>query len=382
MSDQNIQLPNSLGQIETQYFTFADQSRPFFLQNKSQLAPVTLAYETYGKLNKEKSNAVLVLHALSGDAHAAGYHKNKQKPGWWDLFIGPGKAFDTDKYFIICSNVIGGCKGSTGPSSVNPQTQKPYGLSFPFVTVKDMVQAQKHLIDHLGIEKLLAVAGGSMGGMQALKWSLSFPEKVHSSIVIAANTRHTAQQIALNEVARQAIMADPDWQNGNYYGQSIPARGLAVARMIGHITYMSDRSMQEKFGRQLIEKQRSGFDFTTDFQVESYLKYRGDSFVQRFDANSYLYISKALDYFDLAKGGPLADVFSAARCSYLVISFTSDWLYPSYQVQEMVKAMKINDLDVSYCEVSSSYGHDAFLVENEGQTQLISHFLNNMQSQF
>lgn len=368
--------------VETQYHTFYEPPNELKLKSGVKLGPITLAYETYGTLNKDQSNAILVFHALTGDAHAAFYSKGDKNPGWWDPMIGPGKAFDTDKYFVVCANVLGSCKGTTGPSSINPKTGKPYGLSFPVVTIEDMVVTQKALIDHLEIRKLLCAAGGSMGGLQALKWAVMYPERVHSVVAVACNTRHTAQQIALHEVARQAIMADPDWQNGDYYGRSVPARGLAVSRMIGHITYMSDKSMDEKFGRKLIAKERLGYDFTHDFEVESYLKYRGDSFVQRFDANSYLYISKALDYFDLAEDGKLTDAFAPAKAHFLIISFTSDWLYPSYQSKEMVRALKANDIDVSDIEINSSYGHDAFLVEVEGQSKLISHFLTRMQKGF
>lgn len=369
---------NNLGLVETQYFTCCEPPNELVLKSKVKLGPITLAYETYGELNSEKSNAILVFHALTGDAHAAGFHEGDKKPGWWDGMIGPGKAFDTDKYFIISSNCIGSCKGSTGPASINPQTGKPYGLSFPFVTFDDMVVAQKKLIDHLGIKKLLSTAGGSMGGLQALKWAVLYPDAVQSAIIVAANHRHTAQQIALHEVCRQAIMSDPDWQNGDYYGKSIPARGLALSRMIGHITYMSEKSMDEKFGRKLIKKERVGYDFSHDFEVENYLKYRGDSFVQRFDANTYLYLTKALDYFDIAEDGSLTKTFQHAKANFLVISFSSDWLYPSYQSKELVRALKANDLDVSNVEIQTNYGHDAFLVEVDGQSKLISHFLSRV----
>src|SRR6202795_2033109 len=265
------------------------------------LSPVDVAYETYGKLNSARNNAILVLHAFSGDAHAGG------EDGWWSKMIGPGKAFDTDKYFVICSNVLGGCRGTTGPGSINPETGCPWAMSFPQVTIADMVRLQKMLIDHLGIEKLLTVSGGSMGGMQALEWAVSYPERVASAIPIATTARHSAQQIAFNEVGRQAILAAPDWSEGNYYGAKPPARGLAVARMVGHITYMSDDSMREKFGRRLKGKENFSFGFDVDFEVESYLRYRGSQFVGRFDANSYLYITKAMDYFDLTSGrGSLA----------------------------------------------------------------------------
>lgn len=369
---------NSVGFVETQFYSCCGSPNELVLSSGEKLGPITIAYETYGTLNSDKSNAVLIFHALTGDAHAAGFHKGDKKPGWWDNMIGPNKAFDTEKYFVICSNVIGSCRGSTGPSSINPKTQKPFGLSFPIVTINDMVAAQKKLIDHLGIKKLLSIAGGSMGGMQALSWSVLFPESISSAVIIATNTIHTPQQIAFHEVARQAIKADPDWQNGDYYGRSIPARGLAVARMMGHITYMSDKSMQEKFGRKLQNKEKLGYDFSSDFEIENYLKYRGDSFVQRFDANSWLYLSKALDYFDLSEGEKLSDVFSGSLLKFLVISFTSDWLYPSYQTKKIVKALKVNEIDVSNIEIDASYGHDSFLVETEDQSRLIEHFLKRV----
>lgn len=370
---------NEKNYIKTQYFTFGESGDGLTLKSGEKLSPVTLAYETYGQLNADKSNAIIVFHALTGDAHAAGWHEGDKAPGWWDSMIGEQKAFDTKKYFIICVNVIGSCKGSSGPASINPKTNKRYGLSFPVVTIEDMVVSQKRLIDHLGIKKLLCAAGGSMGGLLALKWSILYPDTIASVIGIACNTRHTAQQIALHEVARQAIMSDPDWNNGNYYDGKLPARGLAVSRMIGHITYMSDKSMEEKFGRKLQNKEKLGYDFSTDFEVESYLKYRGDSFVQRFDANSYLYLSKSLDYFDMAEDRTLIEAFSPARAHFLIISFSSDWLYPPYQTKEMVKALKANDLDVSDILINSNYGHDAFLIEVEGQSKLISHFLERIE---
>ncbi len=365
-----------LGVVTTQFFTCHEPPHELKLKSGERLGPITIAYETYGQLNADKSNAILVFHSLTSDAHAAGYHEGDKKPGWWNTMIGPGKAFDTDKYFVICANVLGGCKGSTGPASTNPKTGRPYGLSFPVITVEDMVVVQKQLIDHLGISTLLNVAGGSMGGLMALEWSIKYPESLRSCIAIATNTRHTAQQIALHEVARRAIMSDPDWENGDYYGKSIPARGMAVARMIGHITYMSEKSMDEKFGRKLMKKEKLGYDFSTDFEVESYLNYRGESFVQRFDANSYLYLSKALDYFDItAEKTSLTEAFAPAKCPFLVISFSSDWLYPPYQSKQMVKALKANDLDVSAILIDSSYGHDAFLIEVENQSKVVSHFL-------
>ncbi|MFB3830007.1 MAG: homoserine O-acetyltransferase [Bryobacteraceae bacterium] len=342
------------------------------------LAPVDVAYETYGKLNEGKTNAILILHAFSGDAHVAGISPQTGKPGWWDNMVGPGKAFDTNRYFMICSNVLGGCRGSTGPSSIDPSTGAPYAMTFPVITIPDMVRLQKMLIDHLGIKRLLSVTGGSMGGMQALEWAASYPESVISAIPIATTARHSAQQIAFNEVGRQAIMADPDWNGGNYYGGRPPARGLAVARMIGHITFMSDDSMREKFGRRLRGKDQFGWNFDVDFEVESYLRYRGSEFVNRFDANSYLYITKAMDYFDLTNAGKsLAEAFGPATVRFLVISFSSDWLYPSYQSQEIVRALRSRNLDVAYCELPSNYGHDAFLVDVAEQADLIRGFLSS-----
>jgi homoserine O-acetyltransferase len=346
------------------------------LDSGATLAPVEVAYETYGKLNASKTNAILILHAWTGDAHAAGISHEAGKPGWWDSMIGPGKAFDTNKYFVICSNVLGGCRGTTGPSSIDPATGCPYALSFPVITIGDMVRLQKMLIDSFGIERLLAVSGGSMGGMQALEWAAAFPERVVSSIPIATTARHSAQQIAFNEVGRQAIMADPDWNQGNYYGKQPPARGLAVARMVGHITFMSDDSMREKFGRRLRGKENFGFDFEVDFEVESYLRYRGSQFVSRFDANTYLYTTKAMDYFDLASGrGSLTEALGRTRARFLAISFSSDWLYPSYQSREIVRALRGLNRDVAYVELESNYGHDAFLVDVAEQSELVRGFL-------
>ncbi|MCP4650876.1 MAG: homoserine O-acetyltransferase [PVC group bacterium] len=367
---------NSIGIVSPQLFTFAEDQQELVLKSGKKLGPITLAYETYGQLNENKSNAVLIVHALSGNAHAAGLSEGEEKPGWWDDMIGPGKAFDTDKYFIICSNVIGGCQGSTGPASLNPETDKPYGLEFPLITIEDMINAQKKLIDYLGIKKLLTVAGGSMGGMQALQWVASYPEMICSVIPIATALKHSPQQIAFDEVGRQAVMSDPDWLNGNYYGHGQPQKGLSVARMIGHITYMSDESMEKKFSRRLKDDNYT-FSFSADFEVEGYLRYRGDSFVKRFDANSYLYITKAMDYFDLSQG----KLFPENRnvdMRFLVIAFRSDWLYPAYQAKEIVQQIKMKNIDATYCEVKSTYGHDAFLLEIDEQTHLISHFLNNV----
>ena len=367
-------MEKSIGIIETKYFTFAQPPHELLLESGQRLGPVTLAYETYGELNHDKTNAILVFHALSGDAHVAGFHAGENDPGWWDLMIGPGRAFDTTKYFVICSNIIGGCKGSTGPSSLNPKTNKPYAIDFPLITIADMVHAQKHLIDFLGIERLLCVVGGSMGGMQVLQWVATYPKNVQCAIPIATTLKHSPQQIAFDEVGRQAVIADPDWRGGDYYGLGQPERGLAVARMIGHITYMSDKSMEEKFSRKLKDKNFS-FKFTTDFEVEGYLRYRGDNFVKRFDANSYLYITKAMDYFDLS-GDKLIPKAKTIEARFLVLAFQSDWLYPAYQSQEIVRQLKMKHVDATYCEIKSTYGHDAFLLEIEEETHLIKHFLD------
>jgi homoserine O-acetyltransferase/O-succinyltransferase len=367
---------SSVGFVETESTDFDELP----LDSGLTLSPVTIAYETYGRLNSARSNAVLLLHALSGDAHAAGYHRGDTKPGWWDMMVGPGRAFDTDRYFMICSNVIGGCKGSSGPGSTSPETGKEYGLRFPVVTVPDMVRAQKLLLDHLGIERLLSVAGGSMGGMQALEWVTTRPDMVASCIPIATTHRHSPMQIAFNEVGRQAIMKDPNWRGGDYYDtEEPPDSGLSVARMIGHVTYLSDESMHDKFGRRLRGKEVYGYDFTMDFEVESYLQYQGEVFTRRFDANTYLYITKALDYFDLAGAkGTLVEAFRdvPTETRFLVIAFSSDWLYPPSQSRAIVRALKGNGLDCTFLEINSSFGHDAFLVETDQQTLLISNFLD------
>ncbi|MDD5190583.1 MAG: homoserine O-acetyltransferase [Dehalococcoidales bacterium] len=365
------------GIISTQYFTFAQPPDEMKLENGETLGPVTLAYETYGNLNKERSNAILIVHALSGDAHVAGINRENGDPGWWNTMVGPGKAFDTGKYFVVCSNVIGGCRGSTGPSSINPKTGRNYGLNFPLITIGDMVNAQKRLIDYLGIKKLLTVAGGSMGGMQVLQWMVSYPEMIRSAMPIAITLKHSPQQIAFNEVGRQAIIADPNWKQGDYYGGPPPVTGLALARMVGHITYMSDQSMEEKFGRRF-RSERVKNKFAQDFEVEGYLQNRGTHFVKRFDANSYLYVTKAMDFFDASNGKPLAETFKGLKAKVMVIAFKSDWLYPAYQSREIVRACKMAGLEVTYCEVDSTYGHDAFLLETEELTHLIGYFLEKL----
>ena len=371
------QQPDSVGVVETKLFTFAEPPNEMQLDSGAKLGPITLAYETYGQLDEHRRNAVLICHALSGDAHVAGYHApDDRKPGWWDGMVGPGKAFDTSRYFVVCPNCIGGCTGSTGPASVNPATGRRYGRSFPVVTMADMVRAQKALIDHLGIKTLLTVVGGSMGGMQVLDWAIAYPEAVWTAIPIATTPRLTAQGIAFNVVGRQAILDDPNYRGGDYYEHEPPTRGLAIARMLGHITYLSDESMHQKFGRQLRDKDAYSYEFDVDFEVESYLKYQGQSFVERFDANSYLYITRAMDYFDLvAKYGTLDAAFRSVRARFLVIAFSSDWLYPPYQSKEIVSALRSNHAHFAYYEIPSNYGHDAFLLERERITRVISDFL-------
>ena len=372
----------SVGLVEKRFFTFAEPPDDMILENGQRLGPITIAYETCGTMNRDGTNVILILHALSGDSHVAGYYsEDDPKPGWWDIMVGPGKGIDTDRYFIVCSNILGSCIGSTGPSSLNPKTNRPYGLDFPVLTIGDMVKAQKMLMDHLGIEKILCVVGGSIGGLQVLEWCVQYPDMVLSAIPLASTTKHSALAIAFNEVARQAIMADPNWNGGDYYSGRKPDLGLAVARMIGHITYLSDESMRLKFGRRLQDKSDFSFNFDADFQVESYLRYQGKKFVDRFDANSFLYITKAADYYDLERqygNGSPVKAFSRTKGKYLVVSFTSDWLYPTYQSRAMVQAMKKNGLDVSFCEIEAEWGHDAFLLPSERLNALMRGFLERV----
>ncbi|HEY9219455.1 MAG TPA: homoserine O-acetyltransferase [Phenylobacterium sp.] len=354
--------------------------QPLRLDSGATLAPLEIAYKTYGRLNAERSNAVLVCHALTGDQHVASIHPVTGKPGWWDRVIGPGLPLDPARYFIICTNVIGGCMGSTGPASIDPATGKPYGLTFPMITIADMVRAQAMLIEALGIETLFAVVGGSMGGMQVLRWAADFPEKLFSAVCIAAAARHSAQNIAFHEVGRQAIMADPEWRGGAYLEQGArPEKGLAVARMAAHITYLSEAALQRKFGREL---QRDGLSwgFDADFQVESYLRHQGASFVDRFDANSYLYITRALDYFDLAASfdGQLAKAFEAARrVRFCVLSFSSDWLYPTNESRDVVRALNAAGCRASFVEIETDKGHDAFFLDEPQLDAALRGFLNS-----
>ena len=378
MKKQQTHIDDDYMLVETQHATF---DTPLKLQNGTKLCPITIAYETYGTLNEDRSNVIMVLHALSGDAHAAGkHHPSDRKPGWWDEAIGPGRAFDTDKYFVLCSNVIGGCQGSTGPSSINPKTGEPYGMSFPVVTIADMVEAQRMLLDHLGIDQVLTAVGGSMGGMQAVQWAVSYPDRIRSAIVLASSVQLSPQSIALNEVPRQAIYADHNWNNGDYYGGTPPNNGLAVARMIGHITYLSKESMRKKFGRRLQTREKYGYEFASEFAVESYLKYQGNVFTQRFDANSFLYITKAIDYFDMSLGqNNLSDAFHNVKSKFLVVSYSSDWLYPPEESRDLVRALLQNGVDATYVEITSDFGHDAFLLEVDKLAELSRDFIGGVE---
>jgi homoserine O-acetyltransferase len=367
-----------------QFFTFAEPPNQLVLESGARLGPITIAYETWGKLSPAGDNAILVAHAFSGDSHVASHHRadgSSGKPGWWEFLVGPGKAIDTDRYFVVCPNILGSCMGSTGPSSHNPETGKPYGLDFPIMTIGDMVATQRKLIEHLGIERLRGVIGGSVGGMQVLEWLERFPEAVRSGVAIATTMRHSALAIAFNEIARQSIMADPNWHHGDYYGGRGPDMGLAVARMVGHVTYLSDEAMRRKFGRKLQDKAAFSFGFNGDFQVESYLRHQGEKFVNRFDANSVLYITKAADYFDIGERlsqltRPGSD--PGRRCKFLVVSYTSDWLYPTYQAKELVRTLKRTGQDVSFCEIEADCGHDAFLIADGRLSSLVGGFFDGL----
>ena len=352
---------------------------PLELDCGASLGPFTLAYQTYGTLNRERSNAVLICHALSLDQFVLGPHPITGRPGWWELMVGPGKPFDTDRYFVICGNVLGGCMGTAGPKELNAETGRPYGLDFPVITIRDMVKAQAMLLDHLGIEQLFCVTGGSMGGMQVLQWAASFPERCFSAVPIACAARHSAQNIAFHEVGRQAIMADPEWRDGRYLEHGTePVRGLAVARMAAHITYLSESALHRKFGRALHDRSSVTYGFDADFQVESYLRYQGQSFVERFDANSYLYITRAMDYFDLAAEyeGVLANAFRGINTRFCVISFTGDWLYPTAENRAIVRALAAVAANVSFVEVVSDKGHDAFLLDEPDMFETLRGFLS------
>ena len=354
--------------------------QPLRLDSGQSIAPLQIAYQTYGTLNADKSNAILVCHALTGDQHVASENPVTGKPGWWETVVGPGKPIDTDRFFVICSNVVGGCMGSTGPASTNPATGQPYGLDLPLITIPDMVRAQAMLVDALGIDQLFCVAGGSMGGMQVLQWAVAYPERVFTALPIATGPRHSSQNIAFHEVGRQAIMADPDWRGGRYLAEGTsPRKGLAVARMAAHITYMSDEGLHRKFGRALQDRERVAFGFDADFQVESYLRHQGLSFVERFDANSYLYVTRAMDYFDIAAdyGGRLANAFRGSRTRFCVASFTSDWLFPTIESKTVVRALNASGASVSFVEIETDRGHDAFLLDEPVLFATIRGFLTS-----
>lgn len=370
---------NSVGIVKEHTFTFGSEDDPLKLESGHTLWPVDIVYEMYGEPNEDRSNAIYLAHALSGDAHAAGYHHpNDKRTGWWDDMVGPGKPLDTNKYWFICSNIIGGCKGSTGPGSINPKTGAQYCLDFPVITIGDMVDAQKRLIDHLGISKLHSIIGGSMGGFQVLEWMIRYPDMYRSAISVASSAKLTAQGLAFNAVGRNAIQTDPGWENGCYYGRTGPVNGLSVARMIGHITYLSEPSLDEKFGRKLQSADRYSYDLQPEFAVDSYLNYQGKSFTERFDANSYIYITKAMEYFDIARTyGPLEEAFSVVKGKTLIISYSSDWLFTTPQARDIVRALMTNALDVSFIEINSPYGHDAFLVEVEQLSRILVPFLES-----
>jgi len=353
-------------------------AEPLRLDSGATLAPVDIAYETYGALDADGGNAILICHALTGDQFVASQHPVTGKPGWWTRAVGPGKPIDPDRHFIICANVLGSCLGSSGPASLDPATGAPWAMRFPVITIADMVRAQAMLLDHLGVERLAGVIGGSMGGMQALVWPTLFPERVRTAIVIASTARHSAQNIAFHEVGRQAIMADPRWRGGDYYADNDPpSAGLAVARMAAHITYLSEAGLTEKFGRRLQGRDAKTFGFDADFQVESYLRHQGISFVERFDANSYLYITRATDYFDLAEdhGGSLANAFARTRARFCIVSFDTDWLYPTSESRNIVHALHAAGREASFVELSSPFGHDSFLLEAPEMNRVIDGFL-------
>lgn len=372
----------SIGLVEAKTANF---DTPLQLESAAELERFSLVYETYGELNAQASNAVLICHALSSDHHAAGWHAHESAPsGWWETMVGPGKPIDTNRFFVVSSNNLGGCSGSTGPASINPATGQPYGPEFPIVTVRDWVEAQARLADHLGVQQWAAVVGGSLGGMQAIQWSISYPERVKHTVAVASAARLSAQNIGFNDVARQAIRTDPDFHDGNYYQHAVkPERGLRVARMLGHITYLSDDSMANKFGRSLRKKTTFDYEFNPEFEVESYLRYQGDQFVNRFDANTYLLMTKALDYFDpaLEHDGDLSAALSNAKADFLIVSFTSDWRFSIERSREIVRALQGNRLNVSYAEIDAPYGHDSFLLDIPPYMSVMRAYMNRVARQ-
>lgn len=373
-------MSDGVGIVETQGVVVFDENEPLRLDSGVEFGPIEVAYETYGELDSQGRNAVFVCHALSGDAHAAGFHEGDDRPGWWDNMIGPGRPLDTDRYFVICANVLGGCKGTTGPSSIDPVTRRPYGLRFPLLAVRDLVEVHRALLRELGIDHLLAAIGGSLGGMQALQWALDHPRELDGAIIIAASGRLSAQNIAFSAVAREAIMRDPDFAGGDYYTRGKrPDRGLALARMIGHITYLSEESMRQKFGRRIQDSDEPRHGFDVDFEVESYLHYQGQSFVERFDANSYLYLTRVMDYFD-----PFADPvwtqrqISAGDTRFLVLSFDSDWRFSTDHAKEIVSELQLAGAPVTFREISAPQGHDSFLMPNPDYHRTVAAYLDRL----
>lgn len=373
-------MSDGVGIVETERTVVFDGDEPLRLESGVEFGPIEVAYETYGELNEEASNAIFVCHALSGDAHAAGFHEGDDRPGWWDNMIGPGRPLDTDRYYVICANVLGGCKGTTGPSSIDPVTRRPYGLRFPLLAVRDLVEVHRALLRELGIERLLAAIGGSLGGMQALQWALDHPQELDGALVIAASGRLSAQNIAFSAVAREAIMRDPDFAGGDYYSRGQrPDRGLALARMIGHITYLSEESMREKFGRRIQDADEPRHGFDVDFEVESYLHYQGQSFVERFDANTYLYLTRVMDYFD-----PFADPIytrkqlSSGKTRFLVLSFDSDWRFSTDHAREIVHELQLAGAPVTFREISAPQGHDSFLMPNPDYHRTVAAYLDRL----
>ncbi|TVR53819.1 MAG: homoserine O-acetyltransferase [Puniceicoccaceae bacterium] len=378
-AEQVLAQPDATGEVGLVVHRDFVCTEPFVFDNGRELDGFTLRYETYGRLNSTRTNAILICHALSGDHHCAGVHSMRdRKPGWWNNLIGPGKPVDTNRFFVVCSNCLGGCQGSTGPSSVNPATGQPFNLDFPLVTIRDMVRAQRRLVDHLGLPELYAVIGGSMGGMQVLQWGIEYPGFARRLLPMATTARQGSQAIAFNEVGRQAIMQDPDWKQGNYLPGEGPRVGLAIARMMAHITYLSDKGMDRKFGRRRREANPGGPPFDIDFEVESYLRYQGQSFINRFDANTYLYFTRALDYFDLADAyGSLEEAVERVDSRVLAVGFTSDWLFPPEQNREIALALLRRWKDASYAEIRLDLGHDSFLVEAPELDRLVRGFLES-----
>ncbi len=366
------------GVVAPSDITVAEPPNELVLTSGKKLGPIQVRYETYGQLSPARDNAILIIHALTGDAHVAGKHSaDDQKTGWWDIMIGPGKPIDTDRYFVICSNCLGGCSGTTGPGSINPATGRPWGLDFPIITVEDMVHVQRMVVDHLGIDKLLAVTGGSLGGQQALAWPILYPDRVETAMVIAAAARLSPQAIAWNAIGRNAIVSDPDFNGGQYYDAPSPARGLSIARMIGHITYLSEEKMRWKFGRKLRNAEELSYEFASEFAVETYLDHQASRFLERFDANSYLYLSKAMDYFDLeAQHGSMAAALAKATARFLIVSFTTDWLFPPWQSREIVNALIENRKPVTYVNLPTSHGHDAFLLDFPELHRIVAGYLS------